>query len=281
MDLHLSEKRALVTGSTAGIGAAIARQLASEGVAVVVHGRDEQRGERLASELTGAGRRAIFVGADLMVQAETARLASQARAALGAIDILVNNAAIYPQHTWFDGAADAWTRYYELNVVAGVRLIQELVPEMKRAGWGRVIQISSGEGLRPFPHMPGYAATKAALHNITASLCQALAGSGVTVNAIAAGLIRTPEVEKWFYAEAKARGWSDRWDEIEANILKNRRLAFAVSAMTIERNARDLIWNFQQSSTFSRKTRTLPRYRRVRPERSWRACANATIGQAT
>jgi 3-oxoacyl-[acyl-carrier protein] reductase len=92
---------------------------------------------------------------------------------------------------------------------------------MKRAGWGRVIQISSGEGLRPFPHMPGYAATKAALHNTTASLCQALAGSGVTVNAIAAGLIRTPEVERWFYAEAKARGWSDRWDEIEANILES------------------------------------------------------------
>jgi 3-oxoacyl-[acyl-carrier protein] reductase len=60
-----------------------------------------------------------------------------------------------------------------------------------------------------------------AIHNTTASLCQALAGSGVTVNAIAAGLIRTPEVERWFYAEAKARGWSDRWDEIEANILES------------------------------------------------------------
>jgi NAD(P)-dependent dehydrogenase (short-subunit alcohol dehydrogenase family) len=69
--------------------------------------------------------------------------------------------------------------------------------------------------------MPGYAGTKAALHNTTASLCQAIAGTGVTVNAIAAGLIRTPEVERWFYAEAKARGWSDRWDEIEANILES------------------------------------------------------------
>jgi 3-oxoacyl-[acyl-carrier protein] reductase len=209
-----------VTGSTAGIGAAIARQLATEGAAVVLHGRDEQRGQHLATELTAAGSRVVFVGADLMVQSDVARLASQARAALGAIDILVNNAGVYPQHTWFEGLATEWTRYYELNVVAGVRLIQELVPEMKRAGWGRVIQISSGVGLRPFPHMPGYAATKAALHNITASLCQALAGTGVTVNAIAAGLIRTPEVEKWFYAEAKARGWSDRWDEIEANILE-------------------------------------------------------------
>jgi 3-oxoacyl-[acyl-carrier protein] reductase len=104
-----------------------------------------------------------------------------------------------------------------VNVVAGVRLIQALVPDMRRAGWGRVIQISSGEGLRPFAHMPGYAATKAALHNTTASLCQALAGSGVTVNAIAAGLIRTPEIEKWFYAEAQARSSGD----IEANILRS------------------------------------------------------------
>jgi len=221
VDLGLSGKRALVTGSTTGIGAAIVQSLASEDVAVVIHGRDEQRGGRLAGELTRTGRRATFIAADLAAPADIARLASQAKAAFGAIDILVNNAGVYPQHTWFDGAPDEWSRYYELNVVAGVRLIQELVPDMRRAGWGRVIQISSGEGLRPFAHMPGYAATKAALHNTTASLCQALGGTGVTVNAIAAGLIRTPQVEKWFYAEAKARGWSERWDEIEANILKS------------------------------------------------------------
>ena len=221
MDLGLSGKRALVTGSTAGIGAAIVRSLALEDVAVVIHGRDEQRGRHLAEELIRAGRRAIFIAADLTVPSDIGRLASEARAAFGAIEILVNNAGVYPQHTWFEGAAEEWIRYYELNVVAGVRLIQELVPDMRRAGWGRVIQISSGEGSRPFAHMPGYAATKAALQNTTASLCQALAGSGVTVNAIAAGLIRTPEVEHWFYTEAKARGWSERWEEIEANILKS------------------------------------------------------------
>jgi 3-oxoacyl-[acyl-carrier protein] reductase len=127
VDLDLSGKRALVTGSTAGIGAAITRELASEGVAVVIHGRDERRGEVFSAELTGAGRRAIFISADLMVQADVARLVSQARAALGAIDILVNNAGIYPQHTWFEGAAEEWTRYYELNIVAGVRRTQVIV----------------------------------------------------------------------------------------------------------------------------------------------------------
>ncbi len=69
--------------------------------------------------------------------------------------------------------------------------------------------------------MPGYAATKAAINNATSSLCLALAGSGVTVNAVSAGLIRTAEVERWFYAEAEARGWNDDWGEIEANILKS------------------------------------------------------------
>jgi NAD(P)-dependent dehydrogenase (short-subunit alcohol dehydrogenase family) len=187
----------------------------------VVHGRDERRGDRIVRELADAGRRAVFLGADLAVPDEIARLAAEARKAFGQIDILVNNAGIYPQHTWFDGPATDWTRYYELNVVAGVRLIQDLVPDMTRAGWGRVIQISSGEGSRPFPHMPGYAATKAAINNTTASLCQSLAGTGVTVNGIAAGLIRTPEVEKWFYAEAKTRGWSDSWGTIEANILRS------------------------------------------------------------
>jgi 3-oxoacyl-[acyl-carrier protein] reductase len=221
VDLGLSGKRALVTGSTAGIGAAVVRSLASEDVDVVIHGRDEQRGQHLVDELTRAGRRAMFVAADLTVPADIGRLTVEAKAAFGAIDILVNNAGVYPQHTWFDGAADEWSRYYEVNVVAGVRLIQALVPDMRRAGWGRVIQISSGEGLRPFAHMPGYAATKAALHNTTASLCQALAGSGVTVNAIAAGLIRTPEIEKWFYAEAKARSWGEGWEDIEANILRS------------------------------------------------------------
>jgi len=219
VDLALSRKRALITGSTAGIGEAIARCLAAEGAAVVVHGRDERRGDRIVRELADAGQRAVFLGADLAVPDDISRLASAARKAFGEIDILVNNAGIYSQHTWFDGSATDWTRYYELNVVAGVRLIRDLVPGMKRAGWGRIIQISSGVGSQPFPHMPAYAATKAAINNTTASLCRALGGTGVTVNGIAAGLIRTPEVEKWFYAEAKARGWSDNWEEIEANIL--------------------------------------------------------------
>ena len=219
MDLHLSGRRALVTGGTAGIGEAVARMLAAEGASVALQGRDDVRGNRLAEEIGRGGKRAIFIKAELSIRNEVLALAEQVHAALGGVDILVNNAAIYPQHTWFETSADEWTRLYAVNVVACVHLIQLLVPDMKRARWGRVIQISSGEGTRPFAHMPGYAATKAAINNATSSLCQALAGSGVTVNAIAAGLIRTAEVERWFHAEAKARGWSQQWDDIEANIL--------------------------------------------------------------
>ena len=221
MDLKLSGKRALVTGSTAGIGEAIARLLAAEGASVAIHGRDESRGNQLVDELNRGGTRAVFIKADLTIPDDVVALAEQARTTLGGVDVLVNNAAVYPQHTWFESSADEWTRLYAVNVVASVRLIQLLVPDMKRAGWGRVVHISSGEASRPFAHMPGYAATKAAINNATSSLCQALAGSGVTVNAVSAGLIRTAEVERWFYAEAKARGWRDDWEEIEANILKS------------------------------------------------------------
>ena len=221
MDLKLSGKRALVTGSTAGIGEAIARLLAAEGASVVIHGRDEARGNQLVDQLGRKGARAAFIKSDLTEPSDVIALAEKARTLLGSVDVLVNNAAIYPQHTWFESSVDEWTRLYGVNVVAAIRLIQLLVPPMKGAGWGRVINISSGEGSKPFAHMPGYAATKAALNNTTSSLCQALAGSGVTVNAVSAGLIRTLEVERWFYAEAKARGWSSGWNEIEANILKS------------------------------------------------------------
>jgi 3-oxoacyl-[acyl-carrier protein] reductase len=219
MDLQLEGARALVTGSTAGIGEAIARAFAREGAAVVVHGRDEQRGQAVVRDLRSHSGRCVFVKADLADPQEVHRLAEESRQAFGGIDVLVNNAAIYSQHTWFEDGPDIWNRMFEINVMAGVRLIQHLVPDMKMMGRGRVIQISSGEGSKPFAHMPAYAATKAALNNITVSLCQAVGGFGVTVNAIAAGLIRTSEVERWFFAEAKARGWTGNWAGIEANIV--------------------------------------------------------------
>ena len=79
----------------------------------------------------------ICIGADLTVPRDVVRLASEAKAAFGVIDILVNNAGMYPEHTWFEGAAEEWSRHYELNVVAAVRSIQALVPHMRRAGWAR------------------------------------------------------------------------------------------------------------------------------------------------
>jgi 3-oxoacyl-[acyl-carrier protein] reductase len=219
--LNLSGKRALVTGSTAGIGEAIVRALSREGVTVAIHGRDAERGLQIVKDLERLGGHAVFIKADLSVPTEVAQLATTARTALGGIDILVNNAAIYPQHTWFDSGAEIWTRMHEVNVMPAVRLIQGLVPEMKDRGWGRVIQISSGEGSKPFAHMPAYGATKAAINNLTVSLCLSIGGSGITVNAISAGLIRTAEVERWFFEEAKARGWTNDWNDVEPNILRS------------------------------------------------------------
>src|SRR5262247_1586326 len=110
MELKLSGKRALVTGSTAGIGEAIARLLAAEGAYVVIHGRDEARGNQLVNELGRSGAHAAFIKSDLTVPSDVIALAEKARTLLGSVDVLVNNAAIYPQHTWFESSADEWTR---------------------------------------------------------------------------------------------------------------------------------------------------------------------------
>ena len=117
MDLKLSGKRALVTGSTAGIGEAIARLLAVEGASIAIHGRDEGRGNQLVDELKGGGTRTVFIKADLSVPDDIVALAEQAHTTLGGVDVIVNNAAVYPQHTWFESSADEWTRLYAVNVV--------------------------------------------------------------------------------------------------------------------------------------------------------------------
>jgi hypothetical protein len=140
VDLKLDGKRALVTGSTAGIGAAIARSLVGEGAAVVVHGRDDNRGNQMLKALGSHGGRVAFVKTNLSEPRDVHRLADEARTTLGGIDILVNNAAVYPQHTWFEGGADIWPRIFEVNVMATVRLIQlggsprKLVHEDSRNG---------------------------------------------------------------------------------------------------------------------------------------------------
>jgi 3-oxoacyl-[acyl-carrier protein] reductase len=206
MNLQLESKRALVTGSSRGIGEAIAKTLASEGAAVVVHGRDETKTRRVADEITQSGGRAAIAIGDLASDVEAKRVADAALAAFGGIDILVNNAGVFHVRGWWDTAPAQWIEIYNQNVAGSVRLIQALAPPMRERRWGRIVQISSGMGLLPSPQMADYAATKIVNVLTSVSLSLELADSGVTVNTVSPGPIRTPGSDDFFNTMARERG---------------------------------------------------------------------------
>jgi 3-oxoacyl-[acyl-carrier protein] reductase len=209
MDLQLTGKRALVTGASSGLGAEIAAVLAAEGVAVVVHGRDQARTERIAQKV--GGRAAI---GDLTTDAGAEAVATQT----GDVDILVNNAGSYdPETGWAGADADAWADMYNINVLSSVRLIRHLVPAMRAKGWGRVIQVGSVNGERPSAAQPHYAASNAARLNLARSLARDLKHTGVTSNAIAAGGILVPATREYLLGLGRANGWGETWEEIERN----------------------------------------------------------------
>jgi NAD(P)-dependent dehydrogenase (short-subunit alcohol dehydrogenase family) len=216
---ELEGKRALVTGSSSGLGEAIAKRLASEGARLVIHGRNAERAERVAAEIRAAGGEAYVAIGDLMLDDQAAAVCDVADAALGGIDILVNNAggksAGAGQATFFDAKPEEWLSTYNGNVVCAIRMIQRFAPGMKGRGWGRIIQISSLVSHRPNLVIPDYAAAKAGLNNMTVGLSLALAGTGITVNSISPGVILTSGVEGWFRQLSKQFDWGTDWDEIE------------------------------------------------------------------
>jgi 3-oxoacyl-[acyl-carrier protein] reductase len=213
MDLQLEGKRALVTGSSSGIGAAIARLLAAEGALVVVHGRNIERANAVAESISGAGREAATAIGDLATDAGAEAVADTALAAFGGIDILVNNAGGASDEqakSWFAVELSEWLSTYQKNVIAAGRLIHRLAPPMKERGWGRIIQIATMAATIPTSAQPDYGPSKAAMLNMSLGLSKALAGSGVTVNSISPGMIRTEGLEQFLDQFAAKRGWDDR-----------------------------------------------------------------------
>lgn len=198
MDLKLQHKRALVTGSTSGIGEAIAKTLSQEGVKVVVHGRREVEAKRVVEEIAKSGGTATYAIGDLATDAGADHVSAAAIQAFGGIDILVNNAGTYPAKGWFEESADDWNDVYNVNVATMVRMINRLVPLMQERQWGRVIAIASGVGTKPQGGMPAYSATKVANINLAVSLAMTLADSGVTSNAVSPGIILTPGLHDMF-----------------------------------------------------------------------------------
>src|ERR1700719_3781393 len=141
MDLYLTGKRALISGSSSGIGAECARRLAAEGCQVVIHGRHRERAEATAEDIRKAGGQAAVTTGDLERDEDANRVAADALKAFGGIDILVNNAGLLirgDNPDWTTVPPSDWLRSFNINVVAAVRLAQKLVPPMIERGWGRV-----------------------------------------------------------------------------------------------------------------------------------------------
>jgi 3-oxoacyl-[acyl-carrier protein] reductase len=218
VDLQLKGRRAVVTGSSAGIGEAIARRLAAEGAAVVVHGRRAEAVHAVVEAIRSDGGQADGALASLADPADCARFVSGVLAGGGA-DILVNNAGAFVNRGWDEASPEDWLALYAVNVAAAVRCIQGFLPAMRAAGWGRILQIGTGEAINPFPTMPDYAATKAALLNVTVSLAKHLDRTGITVNTVSPGIVVTPGVEEFYRLEAARRGWAPNWPAIEAGVL--------------------------------------------------------------
>ncbi|HEV3213329.1 MAG TPA: SDR family NAD(P)-dependent oxidoreductase [Acidimicrobiales bacterium] len=220
MDLGLDGKRALVTGSTSGLGRAIAQRLASEGVTVIVHGRDAARAEEVAGSIASTGGRAELVLGDLADEGAPADVAAAALAG-GPVDILVNNAGEYAHRSWKDATADDWLRSYRINVLSAVLLIQQLVPPMRARGWGRVIQIGGGLAQQPSAAYPHYGAALAARHNLAVSLARELQDTGVTSNVVAPGAILVPALVEIMTQANASFEWGETWAEIERGAVRD------------------------------------------------------------
>jgi NAD(P)-dependent dehydrogenase (short-subunit alcohol dehydrogenase family) len=224
MDLQLVGKRALVTGSSGGIGRGIAQVLGKEGAIVVVHGRNRERSEETAEAIRGAGGAAHVALGDLATDAGAAAVAEAVHGHVGAIDILVNNIGGTESSgggmlSWFEISPDQWLGAMQQNLIAAVRMIHAFVPAMRDAGWGRVINISSGGGSSPPESVPDYCAAKAGLNNMTVSLSKVLARSGVTVNTVSPGVTRTEMFERNLRAMAEAGGWPEDYESREARYM--------------------------------------------------------------
>ncbi len=217
MDLQISGRTALITGSHRGTGAIIAARLADEGVRVLVHGFEAGQADAVAAGITGAQ----VVCGDIATEAGTEAVVEQCRALAPDIDILVNNYGTSGPGSWLHSSSDDWLDMYQRNVLSAQRLIRAFAPRMIERRWGRVINLGTTGSTRPNSSSPHYYAAKGALANLSVSLAKELGPNGITVNLVSPGLIRTAEVEASSLKRGRREGWGDTWEAVEPHIAKD------------------------------------------------------------
>jgi NAD(P)-dependent dehydrogenase (short-subunit alcohol dehydrogenase family) len=199
MDLHIQGQRAFISGSTAGIGFAIAKALLQEGVHVTINGRTQAAVDsalaKLRSMVSGASVHGI--AADLG-NAQGCAHAIDALKAQAPIGILINNLGIFDPKPFDAIGDDEWQRFFDVNVMSGVRLTRALLPGMKQRNWGRVMFVSSESGICPPAEMVHYGMSKSAQLSIARGLAETCAGTGVTVNAVLPGPTLTEGAKDFF-----------------------------------------------------------------------------------
>jgi len=213
VDLELSGRTAIVTGSHRGTGAGLARVLAREGARVWIHGFEIEPAEQVADALRSEGLDARAVAGEIRTDEGAREVAEH----VGQVDILVNSYGVAESGSWQSPTAD-WIDLYQKNVLSGVRMVQAFTPGMRERGWGRVIFVSTMGTFRPGPAMPHYYASKMALPNMTVSLAKELAQTGITVNCVSPGLIATEEIRERFQRRAARAGEPTDWPSVAAKI---------------------------------------------------------------
>jgi 3-hydroxybutyrate dehydrogenase len=210
---------AIVTGSTSGIGQALARSLAAEGVDIVLNGFGEPAAiEAARAELAAAaGVRVLYHGADMTKPAEIADMVAFARRELGRLDILVNNAGVQHVAPVDEFPPEKWDQIIAINLTSAFHAIRTALPIMKAQGHGRIVNIASAHALVASPFKAAYVAAKHGVLGLTKTVALEVAQQGITCNAICPGYVKTTLVESQIADQAKARGMSE--DEVMRNVI--------------------------------------------------------------
>jgi 3-hydroxybutyrate dehydrogenase len=219
--MTFSNKTALITGSTSGIGLGIAKAFAQNGANIVLNGfaRPEEV-DAISQEITAMGVQVMYSGADMSKPAEIRQMAQEALKKFGSVDILVNNAGIQHVESIDTFPDDKWDAIIAINLSSAFHTIKSLAPAMKAKKWGRIINISSVHGLVASEFKSAYVSAKHGIMGLTKTAALDLAPYGITANAICPGYVNTPLVQKQIPEQAKAHGISE--SEVKEKIfLKN------------------------------------------------------------